>query len=402
MNRLYKWVHKAAVRRSDIMHLWAHLWKAGAILAILLASFGLAAAQTTPTPSTEGGTTLRGTISDQTKTVNYSYSATAGDILFAHVIGVTEGMNPTLKLLSPAQQSLADTTNDVFTASDSPDARLSYVLKDAGTYTLQVGGTSGDFVLHFSVRQSAPNGSLVIGKAVTVDTSPGAVQVYTFPPDPNNDLTLSMTATTSDFAFNVEVYAPTGQLVASVGGPELPSAQLVFGPAVVSASDVYEVAVAALSADKQGSVTLLLSSGGTASNVTTVTGTPTLVGATGTPGAGPTSTPTGNLTPGATQAATSTGSSTAPTDVCTAAPNSTATVNVRSGPGVFYPIIRSLLPGSYLIINGRNAGATWYASILGTKEAWVSRGAVTLSGPCDTLRVLQPPIVPTPVVTPHH
>lgn len=385
MKHLLKVAEKIAVRRADRTRLGI----AVVILALAFASFSLAAAQSTPSPATGGGTTLRGTINDQTKTVNYSYSATAGDILSAHVIGLTEGMIPTLKLLSPTQESLADSTNDVFSASDDPDTRLSYVLIKAGTYTLQVGGTNGDFVLHFSVRQANPKGALVVGAATTVDTSPGVVQVYTFAPDPNNDLTLSITSTTSDFAFAAQVYAPTGGLVASLGGPQFPSAQLVFGPVAANGSSgVYEVSVAALSADKQGSVTLLLSPGGTAASAT--------------PGVGPTSTPAGSGTPQATPAATSAGTSSAPTDVCTASPNSKASVNERSGPGPFYPIIRSLLPGSFLIINGRNANGTWYVSILGNKQAWVFGGVVTLSGPCNALRVIQAPLVPTPAVTAHH
>src|SRR5258707_1334047 len=105
------------------------------------------------------GSTYKGTISADVKRVIYSYTAKAGDIIAAHVVGLTDGMKPTLNILSPDHNTLATSSSDPFSPLDDPDVRLSYWLRDAAAYLIQVSGTDWANLLPFAVRQSAVAGT---------------------------------------------------------------------------------------------------------------------------------------------------------------------------------------------------------------------------------------------------
>ena len=102
------------------------------------------------------GSVVTGTLNDQTRIVLYNFSGKVGDLITAQVIGTTPGMTPTLSLLAPGQQHLADNNSDPYSPASLTDARISYLLTGDGTYSILVGGTNGDFVLRFASRQSSP------------------------------------------------------------------------------------------------------------------------------------------------------------------------------------------------------------------------------------------------------
>src|SRR5450432_411905 len=353
------------------------------------------------------GSTYKGTISADVKRVIYSYNAKAGDIITAHVVGLTDGMNPTLDLLSPEQNTLASSTNDPFSPADDPDVRLSYWLQNVGAYLIQVSGTDGDYLLRFTVRQSAVAGTLVPGTPMTFDTSPGVSQVYTFAPDANAGQLLSIASPVQDFHFAAEVYNPVGLRVSSIGGPTVNSATLTLSPG--NSAESYEVVISALTSDKQGSVTISLTGSSAVSTAANPTGTPDNA-------VQPTIVPTDSAATAEANPAQATAQDTpipptatdtevptvrppavAPTNLCSVAPTGTTGVFVRGGPGSAYPPVSSLVQGSILIVNGRSIDSQWYVRVDGTKQWWVSAKVVTTSGPCDNLKVVTPPPVPFPV-----
>jgi hypothetical protein len=75
-------------------------------------------------------------------------------------------------------------------------------------------------------------------------------------------------------------------------------------------------------------------------------------------------------------------------------------INVRGGPGTFYPIIGLLLVGQQVPAKGRTSGGTWYLiyypGVPGS-SGWVSSDLVNIQP--GSLPVVEPPPTPTPLVT---
>jgi hypothetical protein len=76
-------------------------------------------------------------------------------------------------------------------------------------------------------------------------------------------------------------------------------------------------------------------------------------------------------------------------------------INVRSGPGVTYPLVGVLLIGQEMPAKGRTAGGDWiliqYPGVQGG-EGWVYSSLVTVFG--GELPIIEPPPTPTPQFTP--
>jgi len=76
-------------------------------------------------------------------------------------------------------------------------------------------------------------------------------------------------------------------------------------------------------------------------------------------------------------------------------------INVRSGPGTYYPIIGLLLIGQQVPAKGRTSGGTWYMiyypGVPGS-IGWVSADLVNIEP--GSIPVVEPPPTPTPLVTP--
>jgi len=75
------------------------------------------------------------------------------------------------------------------------------------------------------------------------------------------------------------------------------------------------------------------------------------------------------------------------------------TVNVRSGPGVNYPVIGALRPGEKLEVIGRDEQAAWWQVQLAGAVGWVSNSVVEASG-TDGVALAQAPPPPAPTATP--
>ena len=72
------------------------------------------------------------------------------------------------------------------------------------------------------------------------------------------------------------------------------------------------------------------------------------------------------------------------------------TVNVRSGPGINYPIVTSLAVGSNAPILGTNDDASWYEIDVQGIDGWVSSSFVTQQGICSNVQSV--PVPPSPTV----
>ncbi|GAB4572460.1 MAG: hypothetical protein Kow0077_11960 [Anaerolineae bacterium] len=77
----------------------------------------------------------------------------------------------------------------------------------------------------------------------------------------------------------------------------------------------------------------------------------------------------------------------------------TAGVNVRSGPGTGYAVIGSLLAGTELDITGRNADNSWFRVPYYNAEGWIFGGLLNVTGDVNTLPVINVP-PPPPTATP--
>jgi TolB protein len=79
-------------------------------------------------------------------------------------------------------------------------------------------------------------------------------------------------------------------------------------------------------------------------------------------------------------------------------------LNVRSGPGIAYPIVGGLSQGDTVEVVGKNATATWLQIVYNGEEGWVAAAYVDLTGSLAEVPEVSapppPPPTPTPMPTP--
>jgi hypothetical protein len=350
------------------------------------------------------GAVIKGSITDQTKILVYSYIAAVGDLIDTHVMGTSPGMNPNLSLLSPTQQQLVTNDDDPFSTLDSTDSRISYLVQTPGVYSFLVSGTNGDFMLRFTVRKVGNGTPLKLNTPLEVNLQAANINAYSFAADPANPQNLSIASTSAGFAFSAQIYDPAGQLVAVLGSPSILSGSVIIGPAGrnTPAKGNYQVFISPLLPNTQGTVSILIGAAqpiNEAPESTNGKPSPTTPPPTVTPSPiPPTNTPTPIVTPTQTPIPIN---PLAPAGVCSGTPLSKV-VNVRSGPGTNYPVIGPLQPGVFLVLHGRSEDGQWYVNTDdANKQLWVALQVISLSGPCDKVPVVPaPPIPPTSTFTP--
>ncbi|MBC7814382.1 MAG: SH3 domain-containing protein, partial [Burkholderiales bacterium] len=332
--------------------------------------FGIAAAQTAPAPI-QYGTVVVGSLTQQAPIASYAFAGNAGDLVSIRVIGLTPGMTPTVTLLGPAQEELLTTVDrlmfpsSVVAGAPNTSAVIAYRLFANGTYVVNVGagasGVGGDFVLTIDALPAVQAVPLVVQSPQDIVIPlTGPVQFYNFNTDPTTFTTLLVNFT--PFAFNVfvEVSDSNGQTVSLVDDA-LQTACLEFGPG----DETFQVAVLA-DPLAQGNVSLTLSAGRC------------LVGAP--PAPADIVLPVVVFTPVPIP------------NVC--AVSSNRNVNIRSGPGLQFPIL-TLLPRGQAIQAIARTETGWYAVQSNFVQGWVSGAVIFLSGPCEPIPVL---VEPTPIV----
>ena len=87
---------------------------------------------------------------------------------------------------------------------------------------------------------------------------------------------------------------------------------------------------------------------------------------------------------------------------CTPSAVTTASVNMRTGPGTTFPIIRVLPPGALVTVTGRNTDRSWYQVVFNGEQGWVSADFLRVS--CvqgvPVVNTTTPPPAPTPAPPP--
>lgn len=67
----------------------------------------------------------------------------------------------------------------------------------------------------------------------------------------------------------------------------------------------------------------------------------------------------------------------APAAQCTPSAITTASVNMRSGPGTNFPIITVLPANAFLAVTGRNSDSSWFQVVFNGQQGWVSASYLT-------------------------
>ena len=75
-----------------------------------------------------------------------------------------------------------------------------------------------------------------------------------------------------------------------------------------------------------------------------------------------------------------------------------ATINVRAGPGTAYPRVGQVRQGETYQISGRNAAGDWYQISYNGEPAWVTAQMVSASGPVDSVALIE--VGPPPTAAP--
>jgi uncharacterized protein YraI len=114
----------------------------------------------------------------------------------------------------------------------------------------------------------------------------------------------------------------------------------------------------------------------------------------------PTTTPVPTRKP--TAEATATSPAITPTKTETAEPVLTVNLpaNVRSGPGINYPVIGGMQVGETAVPVGRDSAAQWFVIALSRGRGWLSRFVANYDGDINSLPVVAAPPSPVPTITP--
>ena len=313
----------------------------------------------------EYGTAVVGNVSAEGTQTGFSLNGNVGDLVTFRATGVSAGMDPNLTLLGPVQELLAGNDNSLSNPANTA-AELTYRLLATGTYTILVGGTPGDFLLTVSVRPAVTVTLLELDTPVQLNL-PAEIgpQVFSFNTDPFAATSLLIDTDPLDLNAYIEVRDATGALVATLQN-NLDNACLSMGPG----DELAEITVVGLP-ETAGTLTVTMGRG------------PCQLG----PAPETVVVPVLQFQPVAIEG------------VCAA--STVYNLNVRSGPGLQFPVLLINPARLPLQIIGLSADSQWYAvqtvsGVLG----WVAAPIVVIVGPCDQLAVVEaqepPAASPTP------
>ncbi len=178
----------------------------------------------------QGGAMVNGGNSDGTIDVGdldaWTFDATAGDNVLLRIgqLSGGNGFDPRLRLYDPHGDWVASAAEG-YAYTGASDAELRVIAALSGTYTVVVdsGSTSGsgDYRLHylrvpgaFTVPPGDDGGALTKDATNDAVITIGDLDVWSFAANQGNNIMLTM-QTASGFSPSLEVYGPTGQLIAS-------------------------------------------------------------------------------------------------------------------------------------------------------------------------------------------
>ena len=306
------------------------------------------------------GSAADGSIISAGDSTRFTFSGSAGDLIFARVINLTSTLNTVLSLVA------ADGSEVISTTSGS----LTHRLSSGGDFQIVItgqNGTTGDFVLRLDARTGIRL-PLALGQVTSAEFAVDAPpQMYNFAQNPDAPLFLTVSAEDPTFRFSTEVRDDLGQVIAYFN-PQMRGAVLT----VAAGSGGYDVLITASDPAVSGMVLLDLES---------EQGTPTPVPpvqATIIPGATPVTNP----------AATPVAPPKDASVFCHISTNGSA--NIRSAPDANAPVIERLTRSKAVEVIGISVDGAWFAVRLPTQVGWVAKAVARQIEPCVDVLVLNP------------
>ncbi len=197
-------------------------------------------------------------------------------------------------------------------------------------------------------------------------------QIYTFTANPAASTQIMLYPMTDNLPYSAEVHDNRGATIASFGSG-LRNAVLTIGPG----NGLYEVAIKSENNDQQGMLSVRVGSLAEEKPLSAASYTAPAVDVTDL---------NANLT--------------AYTDTqCSARSGSGSNVNIRSAPGLSYPVIGSLAAGTSIVVTHYTAD-NWFAVKVNNQIGWISGSVITVGGTCNNLPLVASPVsVPTAIPT---
>jgi uncharacterized protein YraI len=350
-----------------------------AALALLWTGTLSVAAQSAPTPITLNQN-VTGTFAVPATPLVYSVAITTPQTININVFGITPGVVPALRVLTPTGlvlQTVANPSN-INTVS-APTVPVS-----VGTYLIEVqsaNGQPGDFLLAVQAGVPLPPPELLqAGLSVGSDVSQTVpLRSYTFSGLPNETLRLivasssptSAPVVTLKDAATLEVLASSSARLLGVQY-RLPAITVNYVLEVsTSGAGIPEAFILCLEREALPSTCPL-------------------------PAAAPPVAVVPTLTP-AVAVATRTLVPLPATGSCVVASADGSLINVRSGPGTSFPVVTQLAANGTAAVVGRLADNSWYHVNLNGMLGWMAASVVRTGGQCVGVPIVTVTATPVPV-----
>ncbi len=273
------------------------------------------------------GQVVSGSLTEQNPLAIYAFQGVEGQLIAAQVIGIPPAMKPTINLLSPSGQPLANSAEKAYLFST--DAQVSARLPQSGLYSLVINdasGAVGQFILRLALRGEGELPVIPANLPTPIALSAEAPsQTHRLQADALNPTQLSI-ITLDGAVFAVEVLSSSGRSLASFDGLAEVNVKL-------PAAEYFYLIVTRLQSSAGRNLIVSLSSAGVA-----------------VPAIPPTPAPPVIAPPITVQAPSGS------TGTCQAFAN--GVVNVRAGPGTQYATLTQLSAGQSVVITGVNSN--WY------------------------------------------
>lgn len=207
------------------------------------------------------GSNVIGRIGPEQPLALYNFSGNAGDLVTVRALGISDGLNPSITLITPDQTPLF--SNDDYPLGDvATDSFASVFLPQSGVYGLLLGssgGTSGNYLLQLNGRSPLTNTDTLLQDApVLVDIPPRAPKQYFIFNALDCPTTLTLTnqsaGTPFSFPYVAKLRGETGDIVGEVRGGHALQDRIT----VPARSGRYEVEVYAADELVFGVITLVI------------------------------------------------------------------------------------------------------------------------------------------------
>lgn len=194
-----------------------------------------------------------------------------------------------------------------------------------------------------------------------------ASQIYAFTADTQQPIQISLVPITHNLSYTAELRDDRGTVMATVSSNAIQNAVLTVAPG----DQHYQVAIKSDNTSIQGMLSMQVAR-------TTTTSTDAVVRAA--------SVQSPAIVPFQSIALTSND----PYVPCSASSSTGVSVNLRSGPGMDFGIVGTLVYGTALTVSGQSQNG-WYQVVENGQYVWVSASVTTLAGDCQNLPDATPP-----------